>query len=161
MNITVAEIIGCHGIKGNVKVKSLSDNIHRFDKGRKLFLDDKELTIEESFSHKNNLIIKFKEFNNINEVNKFIGHELTIDEKDLGKLEDNEYYLFDLIGLDVYENGQKKGRIKDIITGVYPNDVYLIETDKTEVMIPALNATIKKVDLENKKIEVRDFDQYE
>ncbi|MDU2202111.1 MAG: ribosome maturation factor RimM [Anaerococcus hydrogenalis] len=161
MKITVAEIITTHGIKGNLKIKSFSDNEKRFEKGSKLFLDGNLVTIESSFKHKGNIIIKLKDYDDINEVEKLIGHELTIEEKDLGKLNDGEYYLFDLIGLKVYEKNQELGFIKDVITGVYPNDIYVIEKDGKEVYFPALNATIKNVDLENKKIEVENFKDYE
>ena len=153
MKITVADILTTHGIKGNLKIKSYSDNEKRFEKGSKLLLDGKEVTIESSFKHKGSIIIKLKEYDDINEVEKFIGHELTIEDKDLEKLNDGEYYLFDLIGL--------KGFIKDVITGVYPNDIYVIEKDGKEIYFPALNATVKNVDLENKKIEVENFKDYE
>lgn len=161
MKILVAEIINTHGIRGNLKIKSFTDNKKRFEKGSKLFLDDKEVIIEDSFIHKGNYIIKLEGFNDINLVSKFIGHELTIDEKDLMELEEDEFFLFDLEGLSVYENGEKLGFIKEIITGVYPNDVYVIETPKGEVLFPALNATVEKIDIENKKIEVKNFKDYE
>lgn len=161
MKITVAEILTTHGIKGNLKIKSYSDNEKRFEKGSKLFLDGNLVTIESSFKHKGNIIIKLKDYDDINEVEKFIVHELTIEDKDLEKLDNGEYYLFDLVGLKVYEKNQELGFIKDVITGVYPNDIYVIEKDGKEVYFPALNATIKNVDLENKKIEVENFKDYE
>ncbi|MDY3006791.1 16S rRNA processing protein RimM [Anaerococcus sp. AGMB00486] len=161
MKITVAEIINTHGIRGNLKIKSYSDNENRFNKDSKLFLDDEEVVIESSFKHKGSIIIKLKNYDDINEVEKFIGHELTIDENDLEDLNNGEYYLFDLIGLRVYENGEKIGSVVDVITGVYPNDIYVIEKNGKEVYFPALNATIKNIDLENKKIEVENFKDYE
>ena len=102
MKISVAEIVNTHGIKGALKVKSFSDNDKRFDKGSKLILDGCTLTIKSAFKHKGSIVLKFEEFNDINEVEKFIGHELTIDEADLGDLKEDEYYLFDLVGLEVF-----------------------------------------------------------
>lgn len=161
MKILVAEIVTTHGIKGNLKIKSLTNNEDRFNPGSKLYLDDKEVIIEKSFMHKGNYVIKFLGYDDINQVDKFIGHELTINKEDLLDLEENEFYLFDLEGLEVFENGEKKGFIKEIITGVYPNDVYVVETESGEVLLPALNATIVKIDIENKKIEVKNFEDYE
>ncbi|MFR7760833.1 MAG: ribosome maturation factor RimM, partial [Peptoniphilus grossensis] len=66
MKITVAEILTTHGIKGNLKIKSYSDNEKRFEKGSKLFLDGKEVTIESSFKHKGSIIIKLKDYDDIN-----------------------------------------------------------------------------------------------
>jgi len=161
MRITVAEIVTTHGINGNLKVKNLSDNEKRFENGEKLLIDNEELTVESSFDQKGLKVIKFEEYNNINDVLKFIGQDITIEDKDLGKLHEDEYYVFQLEGLDVYDNGQKVGTIKEVITGVYPNDVYVIKTDKDEVYFPALNATVKKVDLENGFIEIENFSDYE
>ena len=161
MRITVAEIVTTHGVRGNLKVKSLSDNEKRFEKGSKLFIDNEELTVESSFDQKGLKVIKFEEYNDINDVLKFVGKDITIEDKDLGKLYEDEYYVFQLEGLDIYDDGQKVGKIKDVITGVYPNDVYVIKTEKDEVYFPALNATVKKVDLENGFIEVENFSDYE
>lgn len=161
MKIVVAEIINTHGTKGSLKIKSYSDNDKRFDKGSILFLDDKEVTIESSFKHKGNIVIKLKDYDDINQVEKFIGHELSINDDDLEELSDGEYYLFDLIGLKAYENGEYMGSVVDVITGVYPNDIYVIEKEGKKVYFPALNATILDVDLENKKMEVKNFKDYE
>lgn len=162
MSILVAKILTTHGIKGNIKIESFTDNEERFDKGSKLFLDGREVLIEDSFKQKDSYIIKLEGLDDIDEVSKFIGHELTIDEADLMDLEENEFFLFDLEGLDVYENNEKIGHIKEVITKVYPNDIFVIETNEgKEVYFPALKATVEKVDLENKKIEVKDFEDYE
>ena len=161
MRISVGEIVASHGIRGNLKVKSLSDNKDRFKKGSKLYIGDELLTIKEVFKQKNMIVIGFEEYDNINDVLKFVGKDLTINEKDLGKLSDDEYYIHDLIGLKVISNGQIKGEIADIISGVYPNDVYLVKTDSAEVLIPALKSVIKEVDSQKGIIEVENFSDYE
>lgn len=162
MKILVAEIITTHGIRGNLKIKSFTDNEDRFKKGSKLYLDEKEVIIENSFKQKGNYVIKLEGFDNINEGSKFIGHDLTIDEADLMELEEDEFFLFDLEGLDVYDKGEKKGYIKEIITKVYPNDIFVVKTEKgDEVYFPALKATVEKIDLTNKKVEVKNFEDYE
>lgn len=162
MRITVAEVITTHGIRGNVKVRSFSDNEKRFDKGSKVYIGDELLTIEDSFDQKGFKVLKFVEYNDINDSLKLVGKDITIDEKDRGKLFDGEFYIYEMIGLDVYSNGQKAGKVKDIISGVYPNDVYVIEkTDKTEVLLPALKTVITNVDIKNKKIEVDNLADYE
>ena len=107
------------------------------------------------------LVLGFEEYDNINDILKFVGKDLTIDEKDLGKLAEDEVYIKDLMGLKVISNGQKVGEIVDVITGVYPNDVYVIKTDRSEVLLPAIKNTIKKIDTEEKIIEVENFSDYE
>lgn len=162
MRITVAEVITTHGIRGNVKVKTYSDNEMRFEKGAKVYIGDELLTIEDSFNQKGMIVLKFAQYNDINDSLKLVGKDITIEEEDLGELKEDEFYIYKLIGLDTYSNGQKVGRVKDVITGVYPNDVYVIETtDKKEILLPALKSVIKKVDIENKKIEVDNLRDYE
>lgn len=162
MRITVAEVITTHGIRGNVKVRPFSDNEKRFDKGSKLYIEDELLTIEDSFDQKGFKILKFVEYNDINDAIKLVGKDITIDEKDRGKLSEGEFYIYELIGLDVYSDGQKVGKVKDVISGVYPNDVYVIEkTDKSEVLLPALKTVITNVDINNQKIEVDNLADYE
>ena len=161
MRITVAEIVTTHGVRGNLKVKSLSDYDKRFENGAKLLIQDEEVTVESSFDKKRLKVIKFEEYDDINDVLKFVGKDITIEDSDLGKLDDDEYYVFSLIGLDVKSCGQTVGKITDVITGVYPNDVYVIKTDKDEIYFPALNATVKNVDIENGFIEVENFSDYE
>lgn len=162
MRITVAEVITTHGIRGNVKVRPFSDNEKRFDKGSKLYIEDELLTIEDSFDQKGFKILKFVEYNDINDAIKLVGKDITIDEKDRGKLSEGEFYIYELIGLDVYTDGQKVGKVKDVISGVYPNDVYVIEkTDKSEVLLPALKTVITNVYINNQKIEVDNLADYE
>lgn len=161
MRISVAEIVTTHGIKGNLKVKSLSDYSKRFEKGAKLLIEDQEVTVESSFDQKELKVIKFEEYDDINDVLKFVGKDISIEDSDLGELGEDEYYIFKLIGLDVKSQGQTVGKITDVITDVYPNDVYVIKTDKDEIYFPALNATVKNVDIENGFIEVENFSDYE
>lgn len=161
MRITVAEIVTTHGVRGNLKVKSLSDYDKRFENGAKLLIQDEKVTVESSFDQKGLKVIKFEEYDDINDVLKFVGKDITIEDSDLGELDNDEYYVFSLIGLDVKSQGQIVGKITDVITGVYPNDVYVIKTDKDEIYFPALNATVKNVDIENGFIEVENFSDYE
>lgn len=108
------------------------------------------------------MVLKFDQYNDINDSLKLVGKDITIEEEDLGELKEDEFYIYKLIGLDTYSNGQKVGRVKDVITGVYPNDVYVIETmDKKKILLPALKSVIKNVDIENKKIEVDNLRDYE
>ncbi len=161
MRISVAEIVTTHGVRGNLKVKSLSDYDKRFENGAKLLIQDEKVTVESSFDQKELKVIKFEEYDDINDVLKFVGKDITIEDSDLGELDNDEYYVFNLIGLDVKSCGQTVGKITDVITGVYPNDVYVIKTDKDEIYFPALNATVKNVDIENGFIEVENFSDYE
>ena len=161
MRISVGEIVKAQGIRGEIKVKSLSDNEKRFEIGSKLYIGDEIVTIKRFYKQKNMLILGFEEYDNINDILKFIGKDLTIDEKDLGELSEDEVYIKDLYGLSVISEGQNVGEIVDVISGVYPNDVYVVKTENAEVLLPALKNIIKKIDTEEKIIEVENFSDYE
>ena len=161
MRISVGEIVKAQGIRGEIKVRSLSDNEKRFEIGSKLYIGDEIVTIKRSYKQKNMLILGFEEYDNINDILKFIGKDLTIDEKDLGELSEDEIYIKDLYGLSVISEGQKVGEIVDVISGVYPNDVYVVKTENAEVLLPALKNIIKKIDTDKKIIEVENFSDYE
>lgn len=93
MRITVAEILTTHGVRGNLKVKSLSDYEKRFENGAKLLIGDEELTVESSFDQKGLKVIKFKEYDDINDVLKFVGKDITIEDSELGELNEDECYV--------------------------------------------------------------------
>jgi 16S rRNA processing protein RimM len=112
--------------------------------------------VESARFFKKFVIVKFKQFNDINEVEKFKSCELTIDRKDALKLEPGEYYCADLIGLDVVdEEGKVLGNITDILqTGA--NDVYEMTRDDNseKVYIPAIKDCIREVSPDEGKIVI-------
>ena len=155
----VGVIASTHGLKGEVNVFPTTEDPERFKKLKKVTLhtargENIELDVQSAKFFKKFVIVKFKQFNDINEVEKFRGCELTIDRKDALKLEPGEFYCADLIGLKVFdENDKELGFISDILqTGA--NDVYEMTRadDNTKVYIPAIKDCVKKIDIESGKI---------
>jgi 16S rRNA processing protein RimM len=155
----VGVIASTHGLKGEVNVFPTTEDPERFKKLKKVTLhtargENIELDVQSAKFFKKFVIVKFKQFNDINEVEKFRGCELTIDRKDALKLEPGEFYCADLIGLKVFdENDKELGFISDILqTGA--NDVYEMTRvdDSTKVYIPAIKDCVKKIDIESGKI---------
>ncbi|HBA68589.1 MAG TPA: 16S rRNA processing protein RimM [Lachnospiraceae bacterium] len=157
--LRVGIISSTHGIRGEVKVFPTTDDQNRFKKLKKVLLDDKkeklELEVEGVKFFKKFAILKFKGIDNINDVEKYKGKELYVIRKEAQKLEKDEYYIADLLGIDVVEdNGQKLGTLKDVIeTGA--NDVYVVEREKgKELLIPAIKQCILNVDVESRRMDV-------
>jgi len=140
-----------HGIKGELKVKDLSD-FNRFKKGEVFFLIDKNeritLTVEQVRSHKGALIIKFREFNNINDVEKYKDYVIYSDKR--GKLSKDEYYFQDLINLKVYtDDNEFVGTVTEVLE--YPSSHVLeISNGDKKYLVPFIKQFIKSVD--NEKI---------
>ncbi|MBE5841829.1 MAG: 16S rRNA processing protein RimM [Butyrivibrio sp.] len=157
----VGVIASTHGLHGEVNVFPTTEDPNRFKKLKKVTLHTKrgeeiELDVQSAKFFKKFVIVKFKQFNDINEVEKLKGCELTIERKDAIKLQPGEYYCADLIGLSIVdEEGNVLGTLVDVIqTGA--NDVYEMKREDGEenVLIPAIKDCILDVDIENKQIKI-------
>ena len=158
----VGSITQTHGIRGEVKVFPLTDDISRFKNMKNLLLDaGKEgyisLEVENARPQKNLVILKFKGIDNINDIEKYKGHGLYVTKDNRVDLKEDEYFIADLIGCDVYLDSDKDNRfgtISDVMeTGA--NDVYEItlESGKT-VLVPAIKDCIVDVDIEGRRMEI-------
>jgi 16S rRNA processing protein RimM len=161
----VGVIASTHGLQGEVNVFPTTEDPNRFKKLKKVTLhtqrgEELELEVQSARFFKKFVIVKFKEFNNINDVEKFRGCELTIDRKDALKLEPGEYYCADLIGLDIVdEDGKVLGKVSDIIqTGA--NDVYEMTVDGADekVYVPAIKDCVKEINIEKGQIIIHVMD---
>ena len=157
--LRVGVISSTHGLKGEVKVFPTTDDPQRFHKLKKVFLDTgKEylpLTIAGVRFFKNQVILQFKEFQDINEVERYRGRDLLIERDQAVPLAENENFIVDLIDLEVFDDTEKRlGVLTDVLqTGA--NDVYVVETDEgKEILLPAIPSCILEVDLENGRMSV-------
>ena len=155
----VGVIANTHGIRGEVKVYPTTDDINRFKKLKKCILDaGKEyidLNVESVKFFKNMVILKFKEYNNINDVECYKGKDILVSRDNAVKLEKGEYYIADILGAKVIlEDGSEFGVLEDVMqTGA--NDVYVVKTlDNKEVLLPKIDECVKKLDIENKIVTV-------
>ncbi len=161
--LRVGVISSTHGVRGEVKVFPTTDDVNRFKKLKTVILDTgrEQLTlhIEGVKFFKNMVILKFKEFNNINEIEKYKGKDLLVTRDQAVKLQPNENFIADLIGLKVVtDEGNAFGILKDVLqTGA--NDVYVIEDmEGKEYLFPAIPQCILDVNLEEQTVTVHIMD---
>lgn len=161
----VGVIASTHGLQGEVNVFPTTEDPSRFKKLKQVVLHTQRgeellLDVVSARFFKKFVIVKFKQFNNINDVEKFRGCELTIDRKDAIKLQPGEYYCADLIGLMIVdEDGTELGTLTEILqTGA--NDVYEMtrKDDGEKIYIPAIKDCIKEIDPEGGKIVIHVMD---
>ena len=157
--LKVGAITTTHGIHGEVKVFPTTDSPDRFLELDKVLLDTgkgfKELTIENVRFFKNLVILKFEEFGNIDEIISYKGKELWIPREEGAQLSEDEYYIADLIGMQVYlEDGSFYGTLKDVLeTGA--NDVYIVDKEAGgEILLPAIHECILDVSPEENRMTV-------
>lgn len=158
--LRVGVISSTHGLKGEVKVFPTTDDPERFRKLKKVYLDTGKdympLKVTGVKFFKNQVILKFQEFQDINEIEKYRGKDLLIDREQAVPLAENENFIVDLIDMDVYDEEEKRlGTLMDVLqTGA--NDVYVVETDEgKEILLPAIPSCILDVDVEAAKMIVR------
>ncbi|MFD2670137.1 ribosome maturation factor RimM [Marinicrinis sediminis] len=158
----VAKIVNTHGIRGELKVISTTDfEEERFAKGSQLWLshpnESKPIpwTVKSARPHKGSYIILFDGFTNINEVEKYKGGTLNITEQQFVPLEENEYYVHEIVGCEVItDEGVHLGKIRDVLT-TGANDVWIVKGEKgKEILIPYIKDVVLEVDIEAKKIRI-------
>jgi 16S rRNA processing protein RimM len=157
--LQVGVITTTHGVRGEVKVFPTTDDAGRFRKLKQVILDDgkekRELEIASVKFFKNLVILKFKGIENINDVEKYRRATLWVTRENAVPLAENEYYIADLIGLNVIsEDGEALGVVSDVLqTGA--NDVYVVSKEGTEdLLLPAIKECIKQIDIENGTMRV-------
>ncbi len=157
--LKVGVITTTHGVRGEVKVFPTTDEAERFLELDYVLLDTgqelRKLEIQNVKFFKNLAILKFKGIDNINDIEMYKGRDLWIPREEGQELEEGEYYVADLIGMNVLlEDGTVFGTLKDVMeTGA--NDVYVIDTkDRGEVLLPAIRECILDVNVEESTMTV-------
>ncbi len=157
--LELGQIVNIKGLKGEVKVNSFTDDNTKFERIPKVFIKQKdtlkEYEIEKVGYNKNQVIIKFKNINTIEEAEKLRNSYIVIDRETLDPLPEGVYYIADLIGLDVFtETNEYLGKVDDIFsTG--SNDVYVVKDELgKQKLLPGIDEVIKVIDIETGKIIV-------
>lgn len=157
--LEIGQIVNTFGIKGQVKVVPFTDNITRFDYLKNVYVKNKKETkqyeVEEVKYHKNFVLLKFKGINWVEEAETLRDSFLEVERSDAIPLEEDTYYIVDLIGLEVYSDENKLlGKLEDIFnTG--SNDIYVVKDELgKQILLPAISDVIKQINIEEGKIIV-------
>lgn len=160
--LAVGFITGVHGLRGELKVEVHTDFPERFSPGNHLALGEKLLSvsIEASRMHKGHVLLTLSGIKNRNQAEELRNLWLFIEEDSAAELEDDTYWIHDIIGLTVLdEDHQSIGTVTDVIaTGA--NDVYAIQPAGTinrgrELLVPAIEDVVRRVDLEKRQLIIR------
>lgn len=153
----IGQIVNTSGLKGIVKVNSFSDDMNRFEKLNKVLIEKNqkltEYIIEEVRYNKNQVLLKLKGIDTIEDAEKLRNCYIKIPRTETENLPEDTYYIVDLIGINVYlEDGILVGKIIDVFpTG--SNDVYVIKREEnTDLLIPAIKDVVKSINIQEKKM---------
>ncbi len=153
----VGKIVNTHGLQGEVRVVSCTDFANeRYKIGNILVAckDNQEIsvTVKTHRKHKSFDLLTFVEYTTINDVEKLRDYTLKVPNSQLGRLEENEYYFHEIIGCTVYtDSGEEIGKIKEILTPG-ANDVWVVQRQKKEILIPYIADIVKEISIVEKKI---------
>ncbi len=155
--VPVGKIPRTHGLKGEFKFQPLVTGPDILQSLNHLKLrgnqdQETELDFESLRGIPGKLIIKLKGIDTIDDAEAYTGQTVLVREADLKKLPDGEFYWFQVIGLDVYdEDNRSYGKVVDIIeTG--SNDVYVVQDGTKEILIPMIDWVVKTIDIEGNKL---------
>jgi 16S rRNA processing protein RimM len=156
--LAIGYVRRAHGVRGMLQIEPLTDNPDRFRTLDTVRIESKAgislMAIETCSEFGRGWLIKLKGVDTRDDAEKLRGAYLTISSDDLPDPGENSFYEFDLVGLKVYTlRGERLGTLIDVRR--YPaNDIYIVESDRGKLMLPATVEVIKKVDIKNSRMEV-------
>jgi 16S rRNA processing protein RimM len=165
--LSIGKITKPIGIKGLVKVISLSDFPERFFECEKVYLYDEkkgsfifnvpdnsyDFEMRECNAGNSFFRIGFKHYEKIEDVAPLVGSLLMIDEKDRVELPEGQYYYYELIGADLYDGDAYVGKIESIVD-YGSGDLFKVINDGMEILIPYRSEFVKEIDLASNKVVV-------
>lgn len=157
--LRIGVITSPHGISGEVKVFPTTDDPSRYKKLKKCIMQTERTSMELDITgvkfFKNMVILKFSQFQNINEVESLRKAELFVTRNNAVPLEEDEYFICDLIGLKVISDENVViGTVTDVLQTA-ANDVYEITAEGGKVyLFPAIKECILGVDLDQGIVQV-------
>ena len=158
-NLEIGQIVNTFGIKGFVKVNPFVDDILRFDDLEKVYIrrnkEIKELQVEEVKYHKNMVLVKFKGIDKVEDAELLRNFYLEVDRENAIELEEGEYFIADLLGMNVLtEENEELGKLEDIFNAG-SSDIYVVKTKEgKQILLPAISEVIKEINLKENKIIV-------
>ena len=143
--VCVGKIINFFGIKGELKILSDFERLDlAFKCGMHVLIKEEWMEITSVRKHKNYILIRVNNLNDINLITKYIGFNVYVKKADLN-LSDDEYLLDDLIGAKVMDEENNIGEVIDAYVGRSSSYVKVLYENK-EYLIPLVDAYIKKFD---------------
>lgn len=156
--ISFGKITKAHGLKGEVKLLPHSRSLHSFEEITKIFVEITASHTPEAFEidklrfHKNTAVLKLNGIDTIEEAERLRGRAVYIDDKELGKLEEDEYYFSDLIGLEAYTvDGEYLGKVEEVMERAIQS-LLVIKNDDKELLVPLSEPIVKEVNIDTGKI---------
>lgn len=152
--LNIGKIVNTHGVRGEVKVIPLTEDVRRFDELKEILVDDENYIIEGCKYQKDRVILKLKGINSIEDTAKVRNKYIKVSREHAIVLPEDTYFITDLIGCKVEDtDGFQYGKVFDVIqTG--SNDVYWVKGNK-EILVPVLKEIVLDINIESELIVIK------
>lgn len=160
--LAIGQVVGVHGVRGELKVQALTDDVHRFGRLDQVFLgpdgqDPVAWPVSGYRLHKDHVLLKLEGCDDRTTADSLRGQLVQIPFEEAAPLDEDEYYEHQIVGLEVWTSaGEYLGKIKEILyTGA--NEVYVVSParlDRGEILIPAIADVVLQIDLEAGRMEI-------
>ena len=152
--IKIGKIVNAVGLKGEVKVYNYSDSEEVYERTPEIYAGDRLLKVQNVRMQKNMVILKLSGIDDRNAAEAAKGTELFITEADLPELPEGQFYIRDLIGMEVEEQGSFHGVVTDVLQNT-AQDIFEVKRDDGKtVLIPKVDAFVQKIDGKERLITV-------
>ena len=152
--IAIGQVVAPYSIRGEVKAEVLTDFPERFLPEQELYVNQEKLTIEDCRWHRGRAILKLSGIDSVESAEKLRGLFLEIPRSQLHPLPEGECYQFQLLGMEVWTTDEEfLGQISRILP-MGSNDVYVVPSEKGELLIPAIEDVVKMIDLEKGRVTI-------
>jgi 16S rRNA processing protein RimM len=158
--LSIGQIINTHGVKGELKIYPLTDDIKRFRKLKTVFIDNIEKNVVWCKLQADRVILKIEGIDSMDQAATYKNKYVEVKREDAVKLNEGEYFIADLIGCNVVDElGTELGKVFDVIQ-THSNDVYWVK-GKEELLVPALKKIVVKIDVEGQQIVIKPLDTWQ
>lgn len=155
----VGKIVNTHALKGEVKVMVLTSDVNNFKRYKKVLVKDEWRKIEGIKFQNDRVILKLEGINSIDEAEKFKNSYIQVLRSEEPDLEEGENYICDIVGCEVFDQDNNNlGEVFEVLS-TKNNDVLWIKKPK-ELLIPILKDIVFNIDVENKKIDIKNVKEW-
>ncbi len=152
--VAIGRILTPHALNGEMKVEPLTTRLEHFAAGRSFWIDGVSYEVESFRRQKGLVLLKLLGVASREDAERLRGRVVSLPEEALGPLPEDEYYAYQIVGLEVYEqDGEHLGKVRELFpTG--SNDVYVVEGPRGRILVPAIEDVIVEVDIAGGKMVV-------
>ena len=154
--LCVGKIVKPVGIKGDAKVLPYTDNIKRFNDLKYFYYENstEKHSVERVSIRNDFVVLKIENINSPEQVDALREKLIFVDRENAVKLEEDGYFIADLVGCEIFDGEKSLGKIVDV-ENYGASDILVIKNGNQNYSVPFLKEIFEKIDVKNQKIDVK------